>query len=224
MITGGIEISKTDISTSAPVPGATITIYTKDGTKVVEDVTGEDGKVKFEKLNYGDYYFVETNAPEGYLLNPDKHEFSIKEDGVVLKANLSNTMITGGIEISKSDISTSAPVPGATITIYTKDGTKVVEGITGEDGKVKFEKLNYGEYYFVETNAPDGYVLNTDKHEFSIKEDGVILKDSITNTKKVVIDLPQTGGLISLTTLIYIGIFSIVLGFVFIFIRKRKIS
>ncbi|WP_326512126.1 SpaA isopeptide-forming pilin-related protein [Clostridium intestinale] len=224
MITGGIEISKSDISTSAPVPGATLTIYTKDGTKVVEAVTGEDGKVKFKKLNYGDYYFLETNAPEGYLLNPDKHEFSIKEDGAVLKANLSNTMITGGIEISKTDISTSAPVPGATITIYTKDGRKVIEGVTDKDGKVKFEKLNYGEYYFVETNAPDGYVLNTDKHEFSIKEDGVILKDSITNTKKVVIDLPQTGGLISLTTLIYIGIFSIVLGFVFIFIRKRKIS
>ena len=224
MITGGIEISKTDISTSAPVPGATITIYTKTGDKLVEAVTGEDGKVKFEKLNYGDYYFQETNAPEGYLLNTDKHEFSIKEDGAILKATLTNTMITGGIEISKSDISTSAPVQGATITIYTKDGTKVVEAVTDKDGKVKFEKLNYGEYYFVETNAPYGYVLNTDKHEFSIKEDGVILKDSITNTKKVVIDLPQTGGLISLTTLIYIGIFSIVLGFVFIFIKKRKIN
>ncbi|ERK28408.1 SpaA isopeptide-forming pilin-related protein, partial [Clostridium intestinale] len=129
-----------------------------------------------------------------------------------------------GIEISKTDISTSAPVSGATIAIYTKDGRKVIEAVTDKDGKVRFEKLNYGEYYFVETNAPDGYVLNTDKHEFSIKEDGVILKDSITNTKKVVIDLPQTGGSISLTNLIYIGIFSIVLGFVFIFIKKRKIN
>ena len=224
MITGGIEISKSDISTSAPVPGATITIYTKTGDKVVEDVTGEDGKVKFEKLNYGEYYFLETNAPEGYLLNTDKHEFSIKEDGVVLKATLTNTMITGGIEISKTDISTSAPVSGATIAIYTKDGRKVIEAVTDKDGKVKFEKLNYGDYYFLETNAPEGYLLNTDKHEFSIKEDGVMLKDSITNTKKVVIDLPQTGGLISLTNLIYIGIFSIVLGFVFIFIKKRKIN
>ena len=181
-ITGGIEISKTDISTSEPVPGATLTIYTKDDKKVVEGLTGEDGTIQFDKLNYGDYYFVETKAPEGYLLNTDKHPFSIKEDGIILTDSLTNTMITGGIKISKTDLSTSEPVPGATLTIYTKDGKKVVEGLTEEDGTIQFNKLNYGDYYFVETKAPEGYLLNTDKHSFSIKEDGVILQDSLTNT------------------------------------------
>ncbi|WP_315115499.1 SpaA isopeptide-forming pilin-related protein [Clostridium intestinale] len=182
MITGSIKISKTDVSTSEPVPGATLTIYTKDGKKVVEGLTEEDGTIQFNKLNYGDYYFVETKAPEGYLLNPDKHSFSIKEDGIILTDSLTNTMITGGIKISKTDVSTSEPVPGATLTIYTKDGKKVVEGLTEEDGTIQFNKLNYGDYYFVETKAPEGYLLNPDKHSFSIKEDGVILQDSLTNT------------------------------------------
>ncbi|MNO87502.1 Cna protein B-type domain protein [compost metagenome] len=181
MITGSIKISKTDLSTSEPVPGATLTIYTKDDKKVVEGLTGEDGTIQFDKLNYGDYYFVETKAPEGYLLNPDKHSFSIKEDGVILQDSLTNTLITGGIKISKTDFSTGAPVPGATLTIYTSDNKKVVEGVTGKDGTIQFDKLNYGDYYFIETKAPVGYLLNPNKHPFIIKKDGVIVKDSLTD-------------------------------------------
>ena len=188
-ITGGIKISKTDTSTSAPVPGATITVYNKDGSKVgsgVGGVTAADGTVEFDNLTYGDYYFVETNAPEGYLLNTDKHSFSIKDNGVILKDSLTDTRVTGGIKITKTDFSTSAPVPGATITVYNKDGSKVgsgVEGVTATDGTVEFDNLRYGDYYFVETNAPEGYLLNTDKHPFSIKDNGIILTDSLTDTR-----------------------------------------
>ncbi|MBV4417846.1 LPXTG cell wall anchor domain-containing protein [Clostridium tyrobutyricum] len=188
-VRGGIEITKIDSSTSAPVPGATITVYNKDGSKVgsgVEGKTGKDGKVQFNNLTYGDYYFVETNAPEGYLLNTDKHPFSIKDNGVILKDTLPDIRITGGIEITKTDASTSAPVPGATITVYNKDGSKVgsgVEGKTGKDGKVQFNNLTYGDYYFVETSAPAGYLLNSDKHQFSIKDNGVVVKDSFTDIR-----------------------------------------
>ncbi|MBK1813336.1 LPXTG cell wall anchor domain-containing protein [Clostridium sp. YIM B02505] len=181
-IYGGIKISKTDVSTSAPVPGATISLYSSDDKLITSKVTSADGSVEFDKLVYGSYYFLETKAPEGYLLNSEKHSFSIKEDGVILKDALTNTKITGGIIITKSDFSTSAPVPGATISIYTADGKLVVSKVTAADGKAEFNKLDYGNYYFLETKAPEGYLLNTEKHPFSIKEDGVILKDSLTNT------------------------------------------
>ena len=252
-ITGGIKITKTDASTSAPVPGATITVYNKDGSKVgsgVEGVTGTDGTVEFDNLRYGDYYFVETNAPEGYLLNDAKHEFSIKDNGIILKDSLTDTRITGGIKITKTDASTSAPVPGATITVYNKDGSKVgsgVEGKTGTDGTVEFDNLTYGDYYFVETNAPEGYLLNPDKHPFSIKENGVIVKDSLTDTRKAIvapavipttpaaptfttqttsssvgINLPKTGSVIDTTVLILIGIIAIAAGVVLMFVKKRN--
>ncbi|WP_160669782.1 SpaA isopeptide-forming pilin-related protein [Clostridium sp. C8-1-8] len=188
-ITGGIKITKSDVSTSIPLPGATITVYTSDGKVVgsgVEGVTGLDGTVEFDNLAYGDYYFLETKAPEGYLLNTDKHPFTIKENGVILKDTISDTRIKGGIKITKTDISTSAPVPGATITVYTSDGKAVgsgLEGVTGLDGTVQFDNLSYGDYYFVETNAPRGYLLNTDKHSFSIKENGVIITSSFSDEK-----------------------------------------
>ncbi|GFZ29882.1 membrane protein [Clostridium zeae] len=181
-IFGGIKISKTDTSTSAPVPGATISLYSSDDKLIASKVTAADGTVEFDKLVYGSYYFLETKAPEGYLLNPEKHPFSIKDDGVILKDTLTNTKITGGISITKSDFSSSAPIQGATIAIYTSDDKLVISKVTGIDGKVEFDKLDYGKYYFLETNAPKGYLLNAEKHTFSIKDDGVILKDALTNT------------------------------------------
>ena len=199
-IRGGIKITKTDASTSAPVPGATITVYTSDGKPVgsgVQGKTGEDGTVEFNNLPYGDYYFLETNAPEGYLLNTDKHPFSIKDNGVIINGSLTNTRITGGIKITKTDASTSVPVLGATVTVYTSDGKPVgsgVQGKTGADGTVEFDNLPYGDYYFLETNAPEGYLLNTDKHPFSIKDNGVIIQDTFTNTKiKGTVEIKKNG-------------------------------
>ena len=46
--------------------------------------TDKDGKIIIDKLVYGKYYILEKEAPEGYVLNPDKMWFEIKEDGVVV--------------------------------------------------------------------------------------------------------------------------------------------
>ena len=188
-IRGGIKITKTDISTAAPVQGATIAVYTSDGNPIgngVEGKTGADGTVEFDNLIYGDYYFIETSAPEGYLLNTDKHPFSIRENGVILQGSLSDKKITGGIKITKTDLSKGTPVEGAEITVYTSYGEQVgsgVEGKTGADGTVEFDNLVYGDYYYIETHAPEGYLLNTDKHPFSIKDNGIILKSSFSDEK-----------------------------------------
>lgn len=180
---GGISITKTDLSTSEALPGSTISIYTIDDKLVDSKITGANGIVEFNNLVYGDYYFLETKAPEGYTLNTDKHYFSIKEDRVILKDTLTNKKIHGGINISKKDSVTSELLPGATISIYTKGDILVDTKITGKDGTIEFNDLVYGDYYFVETKAPEGYLLNSNKYYFSIKDDGVILKDNLTNEK-----------------------------------------
>lgn len=188
-IRGSIKITKTDASTSAPVPGAAITVYTSDGYQVgsgLQGITGTDGTVEFDNLAYGNYYFQETNAPEGYVLNTDKHPFSIVDNGVILKDSLSDIRITGGIKITKIDFRTSAPVPGAAVAVFTSDGKPAgsgLQGVTGADGTVEFDNLIYGDYYFIETNAPEGYLLNTDKHPFSIKDNGVILTSVFSDEK-----------------------------------------
>ncbi|MDT8715087.1 hypothetical protein IAI10_00135 [Clostridium sp. 19966] len=187
LIRGGIKITKTDASTLEPVAGAEVAVYTGNGVQVgTAGVTGADGTVEFDNLPYGDYYYIETKAPEGYLLNTDKHPFSISENGFILQDTFSDTKITGGIKILKLDATSNKPVAGATVTVYTSTGQVVgkgVEGVTGADGTVEFDNLSYGDYYYMETEAPEGYLLNTDKHPFSIREDGVVLTDTFSDAK-----------------------------------------
>ncbi len=63
----------------------------KDGTSTQVKtpsslVTGEDGKVRVDSLEYGDYYyFIEHKAPTGYLTSKEERPFSIKESGEVVK-------------------------------------------------------------------------------------------------------------------------------------------
>ncbi|WP_234117677.1 SpaA isopeptide-forming pilin-related protein [Clostridium hydrogenum] len=258
-ITGGIKITKTDAATSAPIPGATITIFSSNGNQVAngtEGITGTDGTVEFDNLPAGDYYFLETKAPTGYLINPDKHPFSITDNGVILRDTISDTKIvpiptpkptpkiTGGIKISKTDAATSAPIPGATITIFSSDGKQVGNAkVTGPDGSVEFDNLPYGDYYFVESNAPEGYPANTDKHPFSITANGVVLKDTILSSKSnmsnvprtntapsidkssttKITTLPQTGGLLDTKLIIIIGLLIILGGILILIISKKSL-
>ena len=58
---------------------ATITVV--PDTEIVSDATGDDGKVKFEKLSSGYYRIEETQLPEGGYVKLDDAVFYIKVDG-----------------------------------------------------------------------------------------------------------------------------------------------
>ncbi|WP_283750014.1 SpaH/EbpB family LPXTG-anchored major pilin [Bacillus cereus] len=48
-------------------------------------VTGSDGKIRVDSLEYGNYYFIEEKAPKGYLTSKEEYPFSIKETGKLVK-------------------------------------------------------------------------------------------------------------------------------------------
>ncbi len=79
-----------------------------------------------------------------------------------VSVDVSSTVL-GGFIIEKTD-SNRTPLAGATFGVYSSEDCNadslVVEGTTGEDGKVVFSGLKAGKYYFKEIKAPAGYVLD----------------------------------------------------------------
>ena len=74
---------------------------------------------------------------------------------------------------------------GAIFDLYNDKNELIKENLTtDEDGKISVEELALGKYYFVETKAPDKYILEDKKYEFEIKEDKEIIKIQVTNKKE----------------------------------------
>ena len=175
---GYVQITKTDVVNGKTLPNTKITIYANDKkTKLFEGVTDKNGEVKFGPLKYGHYYYQETGAPEGYVLDSNLYPFNIKEDGIVVKCTMTDERIKGTIEISKSDIDTGELLPHTVVQILASDGKTVVfSGETNAEGIVKFGPLDYGKYYYKESKAPEGYILDETPHPFEIKTNGEVIK------------------------------------------------
>ncbi|WP_446897317.1 SpaA isopeptide-forming pilin-related protein [Clostridium sp. LBM24168] len=181
---GTVTIQKTDESGN-PLKGAEFALLDSTGTPVKTSSTGDDGFARFYSVQPGQYTVKETKAPEGYSISAREIPVQVLQSVEYDLGKFVDEKSSGRIEISKSDFSTQEPVPGAAITIYRDNAlTDVVDSkVTGADGKVVFDGLPYGHYYFKETGAPEGYKLNTDVHEFDISENAKNVKDSITDEK-----------------------------------------
>ena len=191
-ITGNFELSKTDISTDEPLANVLFEIYTKDNKLVLSQRTDENGKIIIKNLDYGDYFFVEKESLENYVLNDEKMYFSIKNDGEIIKSNVKNKKITGTLELTKIDVSTSKPLPNTLLEIYNANTNELVfSGRTDEKGMIIIPNLEYNDYYIVESEAPEGYLINDEKMYFSIKNDGEIVKATIED-EKIIIEVPIT--------------------------------
>jgi uncharacterized repeat protein (TIGR01451 family)/LPXTG-motif cell wall-anchored protein len=200
-IKGSIKISKID-QDGNKVVGAEFTLYNKDNKAISTIETNKDGVALFENVVYGEYYILETKTPEGYIASDKKVDVNVKENNKEYFYEIENTRIKGCLEISKIDDEDNA-LYGAEFTVYDSDDKEVTKGTTDENGVVTFENLVYGNYYYVETKAPDGYLIDSSRHDFIINENGVVLKETVENKKIVgninVVKVDKEGILLSNT-------------------------
>ncbi|MBQ9072273.1 MAG: Cys-Gln thioester bond-forming surface protein [Bacilli bacterium] len=191
-VEGTLEFTKTDLITGDVIPNTLIEIYTEDDELIFSGKTDENGKIVVEELRYGKFYIIEKEAETGFVITDEKVYFEIKEDGEIVKAEMTNRPILGTLEFTKIDISTSEPLPNTLIEIYNENDELIFTGKTDENGMIIIEELRYGKFYIIEKEAPEGYILNEEKMFFEIKEDGEIVKATMVN-EKVVIEVPNTG-------------------------------
>ncbi len=185
-ITGQLEITKVDANDKTKLlSGAEFAVY-KDGKKVAELKTDENGKVMSPKLPLGEYTVKETKAPEGYKLSNKEWKVTIQNENEIVKLEAENEKILGSLQIIKTDDKDQTKrLAGAEFTLKDVKGNVVKEGITTDkSGTVKVDGLVPGEYTLEETKAPEGYELT--KQVIHVTVDGEKIVDvKVTNSKSL---------------------------------------
>ena len=186
------------VYTNEVLEGVKFCVYTKDGKEVKCGLTDKEGVLIFKDLELGDYYVIEVETLDGYILDNSKHEITLKYKDqytpiITYETLIENRIPTGKLEFTKTDFSESKTLPNTTIEIYRVEDEEeilVYSGKTDENGKIIIDKLPTGKYRLYEKEAPDGYKLNPEAMDFEILEDGQVIK--CTMADELIIKVPNT--------------------------------
>lgn len=155
---------------------------------LIEKLITKKGYAETKKLPNGKYRLVETKAKDGYTYSsPIIFEInsSVEKDFII---EIKNELSTGKLEILKTD-EQKQPLSGVVFGLYSKNGRKLDEQITNQEGKIIWDRLPVGEYQVRELKTLEGYVLNTEKEKIDIKENQTFLVEKVN-----VPLLPNTSG------------------------------
>lgn len=191
---GELEFSKTDLATGKGIADTKVEIFhinedTDERELVFTGVTDKEGKIKITDLFVGKFVIIETEAATSYRLSDEEVFFEIKDNGEIVKANMTNEKITSTVGIHKVD-EEGNPIKGVTIGVYDLEGNLIYSGITDENGDIEF-LIEYGSYYFQEIATLDEFELSDEKVYFDVTEDGEYIQRTLINELKE-IEVPNT--------------------------------
>ena len=189
--------------------------------KITELVSDEEGNIFISDMPEGEgYYFLETEAPEGYQKSNDKFEFNVDENHIIYqttKDKEGNEIKTqgyitvenikpgeknekGGFKFLKVDSSdTSKKLKGAKFKVTKKVGDKYEDVErngkkyiveSDKNGAFEVKDLELGTYYLKETAAPSGYVVNSSPIEIEITGSSYAQSPTVVTNSKG--DVPVT--------------------------------
>lgn len=183
-VEGSAEILKIDSDTKEPLANVEFKIECLTGFNkgdIFKVITNDDGIAKLDNLEYGKYRVIEIKPLHGYVIDTTPYDFEINNNGDTIKLEIENIRIKGKLEIKKVDSNSSKPLKGAQFGIYdiNKDLIEVIE--SDENGIALSSELHYGQYYYKELVAPNGYQVDSNFYEFNIKDNNQIVKVEFKN-------------------------------------------
>ena len=158
MLDKQISVTKTDITGTQEVPGATLTVKDADGNTVDTWVSGEKEHYVSGLEEGKTYTLIEETAPEGYV-RADEITFTVTKEKVDQEVN----MFDAQVKVTKTDALTGDAVKGAEFTVFDKDGN-IVDKWTTDGTAHAVSGLDAGcEYILKETKTPEGYMTAPDR-------------------------------------------------------------
>lgn len=215
-----IKLQKVDSETNRALTDAVYEIYANEDISVNGDLkysrdtlvdtitTDVNGEAFSSELYLGQYRIVEKTAPYGYVLDTDEHIANLEYQGqevVVFTEGYTaeNAPQKAKIELLKIDKETRQPIANAVYDVYAKSdvvlngdvkypANSLVDTVTTDgEGKALTKSLYLGEYSLVETAAPYGYVLNSDKIDVVLEYRGQNVPEYTTSVTAE--NMPQKG-------------------------------
>lgn len=168
-----VQLLKKDESNN-PLPGCLFTVI-KNGQTLFSAVTDAAGTITVPNVTEGTYWFVEKDAPEGYVINSEPVTAYVSAADI--QGNKTVTVEATnhrkpGLEIVKIDSVTKEPVANCTFDIRSIDGTYHEALTTDGAGRIFLENMTPGSYEVKETAVPKGYNLNPEKQTVELTAGG----------------------------------------------------
>lgn len=184
------------------------TVRAEEGQVVAEITTGEDGIAKTGELYLGRYRIVETQAPDGFVLNADPQEGELVYAGQEVKVtSVSTGFVNDRQKLELSAVKTmgqdelyqigmNGEITAVSFGIYAKeeitaaDGSKIpADGLmeiafADEEGNIRFQSdLPFGTYYVKELTTDNHYKLDETVYDVDFKYAGqeVALQSVVLN-------------------------------------------
>ncbi len=216
---GKLVINKYD-NTGKTLEGVKFNILDESDNVVATIVTDKDGHAETESLPLGTYYYQEVEAPSNVVMDTQKHKFSLTENNQIITKTVINDICEGKLKIIKLVEGKETPLAGVKFDILDADKNVIQTIVTDENGQAMSDSLPYGKYYFKEVDAPDGYIMDVDEHEFTIEKNGDLIEAVVYNAEE---RLPKTGGFLSDDMIIILAISIVsILGYSFIRLISEK--
>ncbi|MDW5523893.1 SpaA isopeptide-forming pilin-related protein [Carnobacterium maltaromaticum] len=188
-IEGEAILTKKDDVNGQGLQGAKFNLYSESDELVRENlITDENGTIVVDQLAPGVYKFIETEAPDGYILDETPVEFEITTSQLEsIQVTKTNKKIEGEAILTKKDDVNGQGLQGAKFNLYSESDELLRENlITDENGTIVVDQLAPGAYKFIETVAPDGYILDETPVEFEITTSQIEPIQVIKTNKKIV--------------------------------------
>lgn len=151
--------------------------------QVIKMGTTVNGQITFTDLPAGRYR-VAAGASEttGYFQRQSANYHEVNLPSTNPTATAEYLRGWGSVRVTKQDETTNAVLPGAEFKLVKNNPDNsievVKEGVVSTDkGIVQVDQLFVGNYSFIETKAPEGYILDSTPIEVSLKHETLVFPD-----------------------------------------------